>query len=142
MPQGPRSIEPACRDCWGDAARQSDLFGDGASDLVRMPISGELLGDLGFGEVHRFGDPAMPRWWPAVSPAARSDLSVLRPQLMWCRRRLLPAVQDLIQAHGHRIRAWRLGSEASSKADTARTLRTATDKNRTGIRAQLRSAEI
>ena len=40
MPQGPRSIEPACRDCWGDAARQSDLFGDAASDLVRMPISG------------------------------------------------------------------------------------------------------
>ena len=54
-PQCPCGVEPACRDHWGDAAGQSDLFGDAAADRIRMHISGELLGHLGLGEPHRLG---------------------------------------------------------------------------------------
>ncbi len=54
-PQCPRGVEPPCRDHWGDAAGQPDLFSEAAPDGIRMHISGELFGYLGSGKPHRLG---------------------------------------------------------------------------------------
>ena len=104
-PQRPRGVEPARRDRWGDAAGQPDLFGDAATNLVRMHISGELLSNLGLGKPHRLGglqgrrrgpQPLQPR--NPINPGSISDRRAI------CHRRGKLS-HHLIQTRHHRV--WR-----------------------------------
>jgi hypothetical protein len=80
------------------------LFGDAAADLVRMHICGELLGDLGLGEPHRFGSlqrrgrgPQLLQPGNSINPGRVPNRCVVGDD---CDQ----LVQNPIQARGHWIR--------------------------------------
>jgi hypothetical protein len=108
-PQCPRRIEPPGR-CHGrDAAGKSDLFGNAAADHAGMRVGGELFGDLGLGEPHRFGGLQRRRHRPQfLQPGDPINSSRIRDRTI-IGRGVGEFGQHLIQPRDQPVRGRRLG---------------------------------
>jgi hypothetical protein len=107
-PPRPRGIEPPCRGHGGDAASQPDLFGDAATDRIRVHIGGKLFSDLGLSEPHRLGRLQCGGNCPQLlQPSNPINPSHIRGACAVGDNRG-QLVQDLIETAHHGIRRWRL----------------------------------